>query len=254
MLLPGGSVSVGAAVLCLIFEASHLTLVGQDLAISEGRYYGGYSDRKDIPEKGTISVPGYYGNQVKTKPDYASFIREFERLALLYGTKTRLTNSTEGGAFIDGFNHRPLAAALRMPGKNNISFTPEPITESEISLRSKTLSKALQAERDILSKTYKIASECLKLINKIDSLGNPKTQVLRRKEKQLSLLTDSSPTLQVFCQLEVSSTLRQIKILEVLRTTKTLGEALYIDHKGIRWSSAGDFNTAGKRQKSFKLT
>lgn len=227
MLLPGGSVSVGAALLCLIFEASHLTLVGQDLAISEGRYYGGYDEGTDIPQRSMISVPGYYGTQVKTKPDYASFIREFERLALLYSTKTRLTNSTEGGAFIDGFEHTPLAAALRMPSKRGTSFTPKPIAEGEISLRSKTLFKALQAERDILSDTYKNASECLKLINKVDSLGNPKTKVLQRKEKQLSLLTDKSPTLQVFCQLEVSSTLRQIKNTRSFQDNKQLSVKLY---------------------------
>ena len=227
MVLPGGSVSVAATVLTLIFEASHLTLVGQDLAVSEGLYYGGYKRDEESTANCRISVPGYYGNQVATKPDYASFIREFERLALLYGTKTKLNNSTEGGAFIDGFDHIPLADALRMPGEQNTAFTPETISDDEIYQRSEALAKGLKAERDILTETYKIAVECSRLIKKIASPSDPKMKVLKRKEKKLSLCTDKSPTLQIFCQLEVASTLRQIKNARYFEDNKSLSLKLY---------------------------
>ena len=227
MLLPGGSISVGAAVLALMFEASHLTLVGQDLAISEGRYYGFHDEGVGLNADCMISVPGYYGNQVATKPDYASFIREFERLALLYGTKTKLNNSTEGGAFIDGFDHIPLADALRMLGEQNTAFTPETISNDEIYQRSGALAKGLKAERDVLTETYKIAVECSRLIKKIASPSDPKMKVLKRKEKKLSFSTDKSSTLQIFCQLEVASTLRQIKNARSFEDNKSLSIKLY---------------------------
>ncbi len=227
MILPGGSVSVAAATLSLVFAASHLTLVGQDLAVSEGLYYGGYTQGKEVEASCMISVPGYYGNQVATQANYASFIREFERLALLYGTKTKLNNSTEGGAFIDGFNHIPLADALKMLGEQNTAFTPEPISDHEISQRLRALAKGLKAERDVLAETYKIAVECSKLINKIDGPKDPKIKVLKRKEKRLSFSTDKSPTLQIFCQLEVASTLRQIKNARNFQDNKSLSVKLY---------------------------
>ena len=214
-------------VLSLIFEASHLTLVGQDLAVSEGLYYGGYTHDEEASAICMISVPGYYGNQVATKADYASFIREFERLALLYSTKTKLNNSTEGGAFIDGFDHIPLTDALRMLGEQNTEFAPEAIGDDEIDQRLGALAKGLKAERDVLTETHKLAVECSKLIKKIASPSDPKIKVLKRKEKKLSLSTDKSSTLQIFCQLEVASTLRQIKNARSFEDNKSLSIKLY---------------------------
>jgi hypothetical protein len=227
MALPGGSVSVGAAMLSLFCGASHLTLVGQDLAISNGRYYGGYSDNKDIDTRCLISVPGFFGTDVRTKPDYASFIREFERIAIHYGAKTTLNNATEGGAFIEGFNHITLADALKIQGKQSNVFIPRPVGKSELTERVKSLSIALRSEQDILSETHKLAIECSKLVKKIKNSDDPKLQVLKRKEKKLSLSADRSAALQIFCQLEVSSTLRQIKNSRTFADNKSLSAKLF---------------------------
>jgi hypothetical protein len=227
MALPGGSVSVGAAMLSLFFGASHLTLVGQDLAISNGRYYGGHSDNKDIDTRCLISGPGFFGTDVRTKPDYASFIREFERIAIHYGAKTTLNNATEGGAFIEGFNHITLADALKIQGKQSNVFIPRPVGKSELTERVKSLSIALRSEQDILSETHKLAIECSKLVKKIKNSDDPKLQVLKRKEKKLSLSADRSAALQIFCQLEVSSTLRQIKNSRTFADNKSLSAKLF---------------------------
>lgn len=226
MLLPGGSVSVGATILALMFGASHLSLVGQDLAISEGRYYGGFKDISDRPIS-QISVPGYFGADVFTKPEYASFIREFERLALVYGTATKLHNCTEGGAFIDGFAHVPLAEAIKLPGNQKDVFVPEPIPLSEIDRRFELLSKELKDERLLLSQTNRLATECAKLIGKIENPTDPKLKALANKEKKLSQCTDNSTTLQVFCHLETSSILRQIKNARTFEENKQLSLKMY---------------------------
>lgn len=227
MTLPGGSVSVGAAMLSVMFGASHLTLVGQDLAISDGRYYGGYFHTEDIDTHCLISVPGFYGDDVITKPDYASFIREFERIALHYSSKTILNNCTEGGAFIEGFNHVPLADSLKLKGKKRDAFVPHPVSKSELQQRIKSLSLALSSERDNLAKTHKLALQCSKLMKKIKNSSDPKLHALKRKEKQLSLSVDRSAALQIFCQLEVSSTLRHIKNARTFDDNKKLSAKLF---------------------------
>ena len=106
-------------------------------------------------------------------------------------------------------------------------FIPSPVGERELTERDRSLSIALQSERDILSQTHKLAIECSKLIKTIKNFNDPKLQVLQRKEKKLSLSADRSTALQIFCQLEISSTLRQIKNSRTFTDNKRLSAKLF---------------------------
>jgi len=146
----GGSVSTAIFGMGLYLKCTPIILVGQDLALTNGKLYasqsadGGvtidFDDEKKLfsypfvpsgleklmseagynsvsyPEKIEL-LPGYYGGMVRTKRDYAIFHSEFENHAENENKKdkpTKLFNCTEGGAFIKGFEHIPLNDAIAM--------------------------------------------------------------------------------------------------------------------------------------------
>jgi hypothetical protein len=121
-------------------------LVGQDLALTDGRAYSSGSDRGDIKvqvdaqgriqydnvseeaqaiyleqKPGDFSkyreevfmLPGYYGGEVVSKVDYVVYHAEFERQAESAkeaNPDIKLYNCTEGGAMIKGFENISLKA------------------------------------------------------------------------------------------------------------------------------------------------
>ncbi|MFH0702963.1 MAG: 6-hydroxymethylpterin diphosphokinase MptE-like protein [bacterium] len=66
---------------------------------------------KDITEN-LYFVKGQNGKMLPTEPGYATFIRYFENAATEFGDKIKFINSTEGGAYIEGFEHIPLKQVL----------------------------------------------------------------------------------------------------------------------------------------------
>ena len=143
-----GSVSIDCLYFAKYIGSSHIIMVGLDLALSDGHTYSNFSanatskvliDSKtktlsfiNVPEemehvflaKGSASedtiepaleLPGYYGGEVITRPNYHLFhgeIVEIARVEQLSDKPTPLINSTEGGAYIPGFEHITLSNAI----------------------------------------------------------------------------------------------------------------------------------------------
>jgi hypothetical protein len=144
----GGSVSTAIFGMGIYLKCNPIILVGQDLALTDGKQYcsnsaDGNMSVKLNPEGDTftyenvtpgyellledagtnstnhrdkaLTLPGYYGGTVLTKRDYAQFHAEFENHSEMENAKSnpiRLLNCTEGGAHIKGFEHIPLAEAI----------------------------------------------------------------------------------------------------------------------------------------------
>lgn len=116
-IMPGGSVSVVASILAAQLQARSITLVGQDLSYSDVRYSkkspqlikrDSTKKRKRPKQGNTLSCRAIDGGTVKTQPDYLHFISEFESVARVFKTKCLLINSTQAGAFLEGWDHIPL--------------------------------------------------------------------------------------------------------------------------------------------------
>jgi hypothetical protein len=142
------SVSIDCCMLAKYLECSSIIMVGLDLAISEGKIYSKHSansacnvicdegsktmtfanvptqmentflgtgrNSKDLVET-LLTLPGYYGGIVQTRPNYYSFHRgfvEFAKHELTEEHSIPLINCTEGGAFIEGFQNVPLETAI----------------------------------------------------------------------------------------------------------------------------------------------
>ena len=144
-----GSVSIDCFFFAKYFECSHILMVGLDLALSEGKAYSNKSANSEstvtidaatntltfsnVPEnmeriflaKGAnsedtvetvLTLPGYYGGIVQTRPNYHLFHGEFVVIAKHEASlknPTPLVNCTEGGAYIEGFEHISLQEAVR---------------------------------------------------------------------------------------------------------------------------------------------
>ena len=116
----GGSVAHSAFDIAVNFGCSSIALVGQDLAYGEkGLAYapGGLNRKKgDENMKGhgrDIEVEGFYGKPITTNEIFLSWSEYFSSFAeKLQSSDIRLFNCTEGGMYIEGFQHCTLQSFL----------------------------------------------------------------------------------------------------------------------------------------------
>jgi hypothetical protein len=141
----GGSVSCSGMRLGLRMGCDPVILVGQDLSFKDdGQLYvssnvdgaaranfkedgtvtlSGYNEASksleamaqgaaEVCRSAGISLPGYYGGQVRSNIGFSFFLRWFENVAKDFEGKVTLLNCTEGGVYIKGMEHIPLSEAI----------------------------------------------------------------------------------------------------------------------------------------------
>lgn len=144
----GSSVAIAAVGLAMMLGSDPIVLIGQDLAFTDGRTYAAHSAydfmRTEIDEDGrfhftgmrrkigllgdrdpgtvqdrcdggeVVWVDGWQeGERLPTWQSYAVFIEEYRELARsASGRGFRLINCTEGGARLNGLEHRPFREVL----------------------------------------------------------------------------------------------------------------------------------------------
>ena len=139
----GGSVATSAFSLALRWGCDPIVFVGLDLSFPGGEYYvktsvdgdvsastdenghlkvkgwsGGFHAMKaqggpSAPLERAITLPGYYGGEVPSSFMFSMFHRWFvEKMREIAASGISVYNCTEGGAFIKGMDHRPLAELL----------------------------------------------------------------------------------------------------------------------------------------------
>ncbi len=153
----GGSVACSAFSLAVAWQCDPILCVGLDLSFPGGRFYAEHSCDGDLTFKASpdgsftteggstkyqeldqiqadeghrptqwMEVPGYHGGSVATSVIFQMFLRWFQNAALSEQGNRQLWNCTEGGAFIPGMEHLPLAQALaRLPERLPIDFAAE---------------------------------------------------------------------------------------------------------------------------------
>ncbi len=229
----GGSVSVTAVYMAAKLGASEISLVGSDLSFQEGIYYGYEPGEFGPPSTAKelssppIVIPGYFGGEVTTKPDYLIFKRELEELAVTWGNNLILNNCTEGGAYIEGFNHIPLTEVLseEIAKTKRVNLPQYSINEVNENLRK--LSDSLIEERSRLNKANSIAKDCLQLAARVNSPEHKKLPALNKKEKQLSAAINNSESLDIICNTEVAAIMRQITHVNSFDGNITLSKSMY---------------------------
>lgn len=103
-----------------------IILVGQDLALTDGKNYAGPSDDRDMqddisrhPELHYILAKDINGNDTYTTEAYLSMRNWFEGYFSHIYDKVRIINATEGGLPIAHARHMPLSEAVQqLPGQS----------------------------------------------------------------------------------------------------------------------------------------
>jgi hypothetical protein len=242
----GGSVSTDALCMGVFLKCDPIILVGQDLAFSDDKQYasassdgqvkivrneadntisytnlthgldtilaaGGFDGRTLIEPLRTL--PGYYGGTVYTKTDYAIFHTEFQKIAESVKEEKlgiRLLNCTEGGAFIEGFEHVSLCDAKRYVLNKNpqlhITDTLEGILINSNSLtRRQKLHQSLKFIRSSLVDTEALAWSCVRLAQASMKDGN--LEKLGLEEKKLVDVIQKNPFVSLVAQDQIISAL-----------------------------------------------
>lgn len=202
----GGSVSTDALCMGVYLRCSPIILMGQDFSFSEKQYSSGAVDGQveiiHDEQKNTLTyrnltsgledilsasgfnsktlseplltLPGYYGGKVKTKSDYAIFHSEFQKIATAVvedKIEIKLWNCTEGGAYIEGFDHISLLEAINRLNNEKNKYDTDQIIKSilktnESTARRLRLKNGLIQIRKNLQKSLSTARACLLLAQK----------------------------------------------------------------------------------------
>lgn len=114
--LEAASVAISGLLLAQHWGCNPIVLTGQDLALADGgQRYAQDAQLNNLSAPKLMTLPGYQGGTVQTPSDYFLFHHQFERIAQRLAKShpdVQLCNCTEGGAFIQGYQHRPLQEVL----------------------------------------------------------------------------------------------------------------------------------------------
>jgi hypothetical protein len=109
--ISGGSVSVSAFRLAVNWGCAPIALVGQDLALSGDRQYAGERANNTTATSSLHELPGFHGGTVLSPTSYFMYHDQFMSFAKILHAQNmggRIFNCTEGGAYIEGFQHLAL--------------------------------------------------------------------------------------------------------------------------------------------------
>ena len=133
-----------------------------------------------------IEVPGFYGGTVMTRNSFHFQINRCSEIASewkIQDPEINLVNATEGGAFIDGFDHMSLEEFVKSRNLTKclsikkISFTDKtPVTEIDIE-------SYLNRIKDTMDRTINIANTIIKLDCQTDRSRGLKKKIQKAVQK-----------------------------------------------------------------------
>lgn len=233
------SVSIYALYLCIFLKFKNVCFVGQDLAADGQKQYADGATSL-LPAHAKLSmfdieVPGFYGDTVLTRSAYHHQLKKCSNIArdlTTLATGTKLVNATEGGAFIEGFDHMSLKSFAKQQGLEGrpktkaLTFTGEAgASEADILSYLKTVSKNMR-------QIVKIADKVIKL----DQEPNKHRGLQRKIEKEISKfksLNKNNSLLQISMQENIAKVIGTTHEAQKISSyseffEKTKSNALYL--------------------------
>ena len=190
----GGSVATSAFDLACRMHANPIILIGQDLALTNGKDHAdGYPHKysEEVLSERTSSgfdIEGYYPGKVRTERPLMMYKTWFEqRIQEL--SETMVINSTEGGAKINGTLQIPFSQLCDEIRKTSIRKT-------ELS-KSKTTKIHQDFMKNLITELNKIIKEIDKLKETIE-IGLRHCRSMTKKNK-IQTIIDVDSILSVFC-------------------------------------------------------
>ena len=233
LLETGGSVACVELSTARLMGCNPIVIIGQDLALTEGRYYAKLSidgmayieptkdgkafelirphfhevndeltvTRHDAEEM--MTVPAWDGGTVQTSSSLYTFLQWFGAAA--NSMDERIYNCTEGGAFIDGMQHVPLKQFLEteeLPPIDIESILEERAATADIEARRGMMILAMEEMIERLSTCANEARDCGRFASR--ALKDAKAlEELSRSEKKLSEAIAPLPALSMLAQARI---------------------------------------------------
>ena len=210
-LLQGGCVATCAVAMSAQYGAASITLIGQDLSISKGKYVQqtkgaklGISKNKEAErENAVLTCQGINGERLQTQDDYLWFIGEMENAAAYYASKVEFFNCTTHGAFLKGWTHEPLLdRRLELPATSSAESPANDTVVSESSSQSHRYSEVAQAiglERAQVDEAAIICDRLVKELHRLMDAGeNDVTQVDELEERLKKILEQKGSILHFY--------------------------------------------------------
>lgn len=170
--LEAQSVALSGLLLAQHWGCNPIVLTGQDLALADGgQRYAQDAQLNNLTAPKLMTLPGYHGGTVQTPSDYFLFHHQFERIAQRLGEShpdVQLCNCTEGGAYIQGYQHRPLqevlqAYVLALPPADWVQRQLEHDSEAQRMHRTASAVAHLESIRQALDTCERQADKCRRL-------------------------------------------------------------------------------------------
>ncbi|MDA8536970.1 DUF115 domain-containing protein [Alphaproteobacteria bacterium] len=216
------SVSIYGLCLAQFLNFKNICFIGQDLAASHNQQYADGATSLLPAHSGMSSfkteVPGFFGDTVLTKSSLQFQIGRCSEIAQKWQAEKlemNLVNATEGGAYIQGFDHTTLEAFIEQrkirsrQTKKSINFL------AGFDTNSSATETYLQEFRDTMLRISRIADAIIKL----DSQSE-KTRGLDKKIKKMiqkfQSLNDTTSLLQIAMQDDIH------KVVGTSRTVETV--------------------------------
>jgi len=186
--------SVATLAVCLAGElcARSITLLGQDLSISHGRYADDEPTEKHDDDIGYLTCGGIDGSKLPTTADYLLFISELEALAAAYSDRVAVLNCTVFGAYLEGWEHIPLDERHPVVSGNwkKLAFRDRPSGEvvqgpSGMVVGEVELKQAVNDEIRQLTTVHTLTSKILEELDNLLASGSNDVSILEGFERQL---------------------------------------------------------------------
>lgn len=189
----GGSVAIQATVLCAEMGARSITLVGQDLSVSDtGLAYASRS-QKTLKSADYVTCLGINGEQLRTQTDYKNFAREFENIGAKYARhNVMLLNSTAHGAFLQNWEHLPLddnhpaIVEEDQMGAGTVDSLLNQVELDSVSTKKRDIQEAVLEELNQLEKIAVLVSPVITELNSLLAEKSEDTSYLDALEHELS--------------------------------------------------------------------
>lgn len=229
------SVALIGVLLARHWQCSPIILTGQDLALQDGKQYAAGSNLKSGSKRRLYSLPGFYGGTVQSPSDYYMFHHQFELLAKDMATNQphiELYNCTEGGAFIEGFEHRSLqqvvASHLDHQGEGEVCARMQLIGQNGkgYQLRLSMVKRHLENSLATIDASIKQAAHCRRLTMG-GATGGQFFKRLDAEERKLRGLIKRIAGFSVLYQGDVDRALKASAQAASLRENLDASRALY---------------------------
>ena len=209
-LLQGGCVATCAVAMSAQYGAASITLIGQDLSISKGKYVQqtkgaklGISKNKEAErENAVLTCQGINGERLQTQDDYLWFIGEMENAAAYYASKVEFFNCTTHGAFLKGWTHEPLLdRRLELPATSSAESPANDTVVSESSSQSHRYSEVAQAiglERAQVDEAAIICDRLVKELHRLMEAGENDVTLVDELEERLKKMLEEKGSILHF--------------------------------------------------------